>query len=136
MSESCCNEIVVADAGGTTIVREPDITFLVETGPPERIITTVSDAAQVVVVETTTSLSVTAPGPAGPPGPTGGFTSHFHTQSSPSSAWVVNHNLGRRCHVTVYVPDGREVEADVVHNSNNQVAITFASPVTGTALIA
>lgn len=132
----CCNEIIVDTGGTTTIVREPDITFLTETGPPERVVVEVTDQAQVVVVEAVTTISVTAAGPQGPPGPTGGFTFHFHTQSSPSSAWVITHNLGRRAHVTVYVPDGTEVEADVVHNNDNQVAITFATPQTGTALIA
>lgn len=74
-------------------------------------------------------------GPPGPPGPPGG-TYYVHTQSTPSAGWVVNHNLGRLAHVTVFVPDFVEVEADVVHNTVNQVAITFASPHAGSAYIA
>lgn len=128
------SSVVVRDQAAV-VVREPDITYVTQTAPPQRVVT-VENNAYVVVVETEKTVTIAAPGPQGPPGPAGGFTFHLHTQSSPSSSWVINHNLGRRAHVTVYVPDGVEVEADVVHNTDDQVVITFATPEMGTALIA
>lgn len=103
---------------------------------PERVVVR-ADVPSVRVVRTTQRVVVRgtgAQGPAGPPGP--GYTSYFHTQVTPASAWVIDHNLGRRAHVTIYVPDGTEVEADVVWNTPDQVVINFPEPYAGTALIA
>lgn len=88
---------------------------------------------EVVEVEDEKQIVISDCGIQGPPGPPGSY--YFHVQSTPSSAWVVDHNLGRPVHVTVFVPAGVEADTDVVHNTVNQVAITFATPQTGTALI-
>jgi len=67
-------------------------------------------------------------GPSGPPGQ--GFE---HTQTTPASTWVVNHNLGLRPSVSVRSSGGVELLAEVVHMSANQTEIRFVTPYTGTA---
>ena len=72
-------------------------------------------------------------GPPGPPGP--GATFYDHDQISPSTEWVVNHNLGRLVSVTVLSPGGVEVEAEVVQVSVNQTRVFFNLPQTGKTLV-
>jgi hypothetical protein len=67
----------------------------------------------------------------GPPGPAG--TGYTHTQSSPSATWTINHNLGIKPSVEVFSVGGLEVDASVLHVSNNQVAVSFATPFAGYA---
>lgn len=57
---------------------------------------------------------------------------YVHTQSSPSTTWVVNHNLGYRPVIEVLSPGGIVVGADVIHVSVNQAQINFNNPQTGT----
>jgi hypothetical protein len=72
-----------------------------------------------------------APGSPGPQGPAG--VDYEHVQISPQSSWTVNHNLGVVPSVTVYSVGGMEVEASIVHISNNQTVISFVTPFAGTA---
>lgn len=73
-------------------------------------------------------------GPTGPQGAPGG--SYFvHTQSSPSATWIIDHNLGRKVHVTLFDPLSTVIHADIDHGTPNQTTITFPSPVTGSAVI-
>lgn len=60
---------------------------------------------------------------------------YLHTQSSPSSEWIVNHNRGFRPLVTVLSAGGREVGAEVLHISDNQLRIYFAVAKTGSAIV-
>lgn len=71
------------------------------------------------------------PGLQGPPGPSG--TSYEHVQSSASSSWIVNHNLGYRPGVTVLNSGSQEVIAEIIHTSVNQVVIGFITPISGLA---
>lgn len=55
-----------------------------------------------------------------------------HTQSVAETQWTVNHNLGRRPGgVTVLSPGFVEVEAAIVHTSENQLVVMFEQPYTG-----
>ncbi len=74
-------------------------------------------------------------GPRGEPGDASVLEPLEFTQGSPSSNWVINHNLGRIPEVTVVSPGGVEVEAGVVHTSNNQAVVQFASPYSGRAYV-
>jgi hypothetical protein len=98
---------------------------------------------------------VPTPGPPGPQGPAGSTVdvglvqglidtsidvydsaSHYvHTQSSPSASWVIDHNLGRKVHVTLLDPLGRVVYSDVEHGSDNQATVIYPTPVAGYAVI-
>jgi len=70
-------------------------------------------------------------GPKGDEGPTG--TGYTHTQSSASTTWTVNHNLGVRPLVSVTDTGGSQVECDVVHTSLNQVVLYFNAALAGVA---
>lgn len=49
-----------------------------------------------------------------------------------ASSVVVNHNLGKKPSVSVTNSANEEVEGDVVHNSINQLTITFSGSFVGT----
>lgn len=74
-----------------------------------------------------------APVMPGPPGKDGGATRYRYTQSTALDVWTVNHNLGHwPTAVSVRSPGGVEVEAQVTHNSINQLTVSFAGPYAGT----
>lgn len=69
--------------------------------------------------------------------PSGGHGGSFyiHTQSSPASAWTVNHNLGRHPNISyVDILTGQVWIADVEHITTNQAYLTFPGPVSGEAV--
>lgn len=55
------------------------------------------------------------------------------TQSTASSLWHIEHNLGRIPTVTIYDEQGDIVVADVSHLSNNVTLVEFLSPIKGVA---
>lgn len=73
-------------------------------------------------------------GDPGPPGQDGVAVRYVHAQASAAAEWIVNHNLGARPAVTVLSVGGVEVEAQIVHASDNQVRVLFAAPFAGSAL--
>ena len=81
-------------------------------------------------------------GPQGPQGPTGpGGSSYLHTQSTPSSSWVITHNLGVR-YLNVEPVDstgnsyvGRYDYPTITFDSSSQCTLTFTSSVSGYASI-
>lgn len=58
---------------------------------------------------------------------------YTHTQNVASDAWTINHNLGAKPVVAILNAGGNEVEAHLVHTSNNQVIAYFSTPITGIA---
>lgn len=69
-------------------------------------------------------------------GAVGGTASarHIHNQVAPALAWTVNHNLGAYPQIDVFSPGRVQVEAAIVHVSENQALIQFNSPQSGFAL--
>jgi len=59
--------------------------------------------------------------------------SYTHYQTSLSDTWVVNHNLGYNPVVRVFVGVNEVQPSSIVHNSVNQLTITFSSSYTGQA---
>jgi hypothetical protein len=57
------------------------------------------------------------------------------TQAAASAEWIVNHNLGWKPFVTLLSPGSVEVEANVVHFSDNQFRVFFSQPQSGLALM-
>jgi len=53
------------------------------------------------------------------------------TQKNPLSSWIVIHGLGRRCSIQVITNTFKEIEAEIIWNSNNQVTINFNKARTG-----
>ena len=68
----------------------------------------------------------------GAPGRDGVGANYTHTQSAPSSLWVIRHNLGRNPGVTI-IQNGVEVETAVRYIDLNRVEIMFLTPETGEA---
>lgn len=88
-------------------------------------------------------VSVQLPGPQGAVGPTGPVgatgptgppaTRSTYTQTTPSTEWVINHNLGGQPIVTVVDFAGTQVIGDVKYTSPMQIVIEFTAPLSGTA---
>lgn len=57
-----------------------------------------------------------------------------HDQVSSSATWTVNHNLGFRPQCQVFSPGWVQIEAAILHTSDNQTVITFNSAQTGQAI--
>jgi hypothetical protein len=72
-------------------------------------------------------------GPPGPSGQNGTGEAFTHTQASAASEWTINHNFGYRPSVTLYSVGGSEIDAEVIHISNNQARAYFATNVAGSA---
>jgi len=59
---------------------------------------------------------------------------YTHTQTSASSLWTINHNLGIKPSIYIYSDGGLKIEGDVLPTSSlNQVQIAFTLPVSGGA---
>jgi hypothetical protein len=60
---------------------------------------------------------------------------HVHTQSSPSTTWVINHTLGGKPSVTVVDSADTVVIGEVTYNSNSQVTVEFTAAFSGYAYL-
>ena len=58
----------------------------------------------------------------------------FH-QASPTSVWVIAHNLGRHPTATVVDTSGSEVEGSTAYIDSNNLTVTFSAGFAGTAYI-
>jgi hypothetical protein len=86
---------------------------------------------RIVRIEVPRPVSVVRVGVPGPPGPSGaGF---IHTQSSPATEWIVNHNLGFKPVTEVFDVGGNAVEVQVLHISDNQLRIYLTAARAGLA---
>ena len=54
-------------------------------------------------------------------------------QNTPSSVWVVVHNLGKRPAVSVEDSAGSIVQGDIHYDSDNQITLTFSAAFSGRA---
>jgi hypothetical protein len=68
----------------------------------------------------------------GPQGPAGGV-SYIYQQATPSSSWVINHNLGYRPAVELLDTGSQEIDAEVAHPSVNQTIVTLNPATAGLA---
>lgn len=66
-------------------------------------------------------------GPPGPPGTSTEGGGYLHTQTSASTTWTINHNLGFKPAIELLDAGGGEFDADIVHTSVNQ-AIVYCNP--------
>lgn len=60
---------------------------------------------------------------------------HVHTQSSPSTTWVITHELKGRPSVTVVDSAGTMVIGEVTYNSDTQVTVNFTAAFSGFAYL-
>ena len=91
---------------------------------------TVTDNSSNTVVEVPVTSTVTAT-TAGPQGPAG--VGYLHQQTSASTTWTINHNLGFRPAVELFDSGSQEIEGDVAHPSINQAIITVNPSTAGSA---
>lgn len=89
--------------------------------------------SRISIVQQSNNVLVSAVGVQGPPGPSGSAAAYVHTQSSASTTWTINHNLGFVPSVSLYTVGGVEFEAEVVNVSNNQCVVYLVTALAGTA---
>lgn len=65
----------------------------------------------------------------------GNDKNHEHTQSDLATSWIINHNMGKRPHVTVIDTDGDVVDADLVYTDSNNLTINFSTATAGVAYL-
>ena len=56
-----------------------------------------------------------------------------HTQGTPAWQWVINHNLAKKCSVTVVDSANEVVIGQITYNSVNQVTLDFEGSFSGKA---
>jgi hypothetical protein len=56
---------------------------------------------------------------------------YIHTQSPPSSTWVINHNLGYKPTAELISTGGVKIFAEIIHVSDNQIQVLSDSPLSG-----
>lgn len=59
---------------------------------------------------------------------------HF-VQNTPSSSWVITHNLGWIPNVTVQDSAGNIVEGEITYTNTKQLTVTFSSAFSGNAYL-
>ena len=62
-------------------------------------------------------------------------TNYVHDQQVASASWVIVHNMGKKPSVSIVDTADDEVIGQVTYNSNNQLTLTFSSPVSGKAYL-
>jgi|TARA_R110000787_G_scaffold142940_6_gene256633 hypothetical protein len=58
---------------------------------------------------------------------------HVHDQGVPAAEWVINHNLNKKCGVTVVDSSNKVVIGQITYNSVNQVTLNFEGSFSGKA---
>ena len=79
-------------------------------------------------------------GPVGPQGPKGdkgegANETYYHPQNTPSSTWVITHNLNRKPSITTVDSTNRVVHGQVSYDSMNQVTVYFRFAFIGEAYL-
>ena len=83
----------------------------------------------VVTVPVTSVVTATTQGPQGP----AGSGAYVFTQSTPSTTWTINHNLGFRPTVELLDAGSQEIDGEVAHPSVNQTVVTLNPATAGLA---
>ena len=111
----------MSDQVAIEVIEGASVTVeVVEDGGVQVVEITAPSAVQVV--------EVIHPGPQGPAG-----VSYLHTQSTPSTTWTINHNLGFRPTVELLDAGSQEIDGDVAHPSINQTIVTLNPATAGLA---
>ena len=77
----------------------------------------------------TTVVTITTAGPQGP----GGVVAFVHIQTSPSTTWTINHNLGFRPSVELLDSGSQEIDGAIAHPTTNQTVVTLNPATAGLA---
>lgn len=100
-------------------------------GPPEinQIIIQEEESTVVVQSATSTITTIVAQGPQGP----AGSGAYIHTQSSSSTTWTINHNMGFRPSVELLDSGSQEIDGEISHPTINQTIVRLNPASTGIA---
>jgi len=105
-----------------------------EVVPPEPIVIEVSPEVTTVIEVVSTPIAVK--GDKGDKGDDGiSFASEVFIQSTPADVWTYNHNKGYYPSISVLDLFDRVVNAEIIHNSINQISVFFNIPYTGKIII-
>lgn len=61
--------------------------------------------------------------------------SYVHDQPTPSTTWIINHNLNKKPSVRLEDLTGADIMGEIDYTNDNTVRIQFAIPVAGTAYL-
>lgn len=92
---------------------------------------TENGSSTTVTVPITSVVTATTAGPQGPKGEAG--AGYNHQQSTASTTWTINHNLGFRPSVELLDSGSQEIEGEVSHPSVNQTVVTLTLATAGLA---
>ena len=92
-------------------------------------VTTRRPRGSVTLTKTVTNTAIVDPCNVGNRG--GIAQSYTHIQDSPSSTWVVNHNLSYNPAVSIVSSSGDLVHGDVNYSGSQQITINFSAPFSG-----
>jgi hypothetical protein len=56
---------------------------------------------------------------------------YIHNQLTPSSAWIINHNLGYQPTTELRNTGGLKIYAEIIHVSDNQIQVLSDTPIAG-----
>lgn len=62
-----------------------------------------------------------------------GYAAYIHNQTVAASTWTINHNLGFKPSVELFDSGSQEIDAAIVHTSDNQVVVTLTKAIRGFA---
>jgi hypothetical protein len=82
---------------------------------------TENGSSTVVTVPVTSTVTAITEGPQGP----AGGAAFVYQQSTPSTVWTINHNLGYKPSVELLDSGSQEIDGDVAHPSDNQTVVTL-----------
>jgi hypothetical protein len=82
---------------------------------------TENGSSTVVTVPVTSTVAAITQGPQGP----AGAGAYIHEQSSASTTWIINHNLGFKPSVELLDSGSQEIDGEVSHPSVNQTVVTL-----------
>lgn len=85
------------------------------------VIVTEDSSSTVVTVPVTSVVTATTVGPQGP----AGSGAYIHTQTTVSSTWTINHNMGFRPSVELLDSGSQEIDGEISHPSLNQTVVTL-----------
>jgi hypothetical protein len=104
------------------------MTSVVVSAVNNTVVVTENGSSTVVTVPQTSVVTATTAGPQGPSG-----SAYVHTQSSSSSTWTINHNLGFRPSVELLDSGSQEIDGDIAHPTINQTVVTLNPATAGLA---
>lgn len=115
----------------------PDATVTVN----DQAVEVVENGDQVTIEVTEQSVEIlehpsTIQGPIGPVGPSGeGDLNYTHNQTSPSTEWTINHNLGKFPSVSIADSSGNLWQTEVDYIDQNSLVVRFSAAFSGKAYL-